>query len=255
MRPMISAADRLVTRWCDVRAGGSHAPVRLFCFPYAGGDGRGFRNWHGRLERVADVCAVRLPGRGTRLGEPPYTDARAAVDAMVPAIERLIDRPFALFGYSMGALIAYELARALEPRHLHARALIVAACAAPHVARERPPTWHLPTAAFLERLQELNGTSPGLVDHPDLMALFLPLLRADVQLVETYAYKPAAPLSCPITAYSGAADPHAPRAHVERWAELTASRFRMVTFPGDHFFIRTAEASLLRSIEQTLATA
>ncbi len=249
---MQAMTPRQAGSWFDQQAYVSTAPLRLVCVPYAGGSGALFQNWPAWLQGVAEVCPAHLPGRGTRRSEPAYTSVDVAVDALADAIVPIADRPFALFGCSMGALIAYELARRLDARHRPPAALIVAACAAPHLFVHRRPRWHLPTPEFLRELQALNGTPPELLADPELMALFLPVLRADFQLFDTYGYVPGPPLTCPITACAGAEDTHAPREHMDGWAQHTIARCAVESFPGDHFFIRSAESRLLRVIERAL---
>ncbi len=157
--------------------------MRLLCFLYAGGSSAMFHSWDLWLEGIADVCPVRLPGRESRFAEPPFTTVAEAVTSLLEAIRFMHDRPLVLFGYSMGALIAYELARSLQARNQCPHALVIAACSAPHLPRKREPSWNLLTREFVERLHRLDGTPKQILNDPDAMNTFLPRVRADFRLV------------------------------------------------------------------------
>lgn len=241
--------------WFDSKAVRRTGPLRLICVPHAGGRGALFAEWEHWLRGAADVCPMHLPGRGPRLGERPHTSVTGLIDALMPALLPLADRPIALFGHSMGALIAFEAARALAARERPVRALIVAGCSAPQLPRDRVPLWDMPTNALVRRLHEFDGTPPELLDDPALRDLFLPCLRADFQMVDTYQLTPGPPLDCPILACAGAGDTSVSPEEIAAWAEQTRGRFSMQTFPGGHFFIRTSEVQILRSLQRVLAYA
>lgn len=228
--------------------------LRLLCAPYAGGGASLFRSWPDRLPPDAEVLAVQLPGREKRLAEPPCTDLGYAVARIFRELLPLLDRPLALFGYSMGTRIAYELARTMrlragtEPLHL-----FVAACSAPHVPESSPPRYDLPDDAFKEALQRLGGTPPEVLENAELMDLFLPMIRADFALKEGYVHRPWPPLACPVTAYGGLGDAEAPEAAMRAWQASSRGRFRLRLFAGGHFFLHDRESELLEDISQTLA--
>lgn len=223
------------------------AALRLFCFPYAGGGASAFRTWGAALAPEAAVYPVQLPGREMRLRERPFTSlpllVRAAADALAPHLAE----PFALYGHSMGSLIAFELARLLRrERGTTPAALFVSGGPAPQLAEPKERTYELPEPEFLDRLRRLGGTPPAVLEHPELMQLMSPLLRADFELVETYAYEPGEPpLSCPVFAYGGLSDPEATREEIEGWREQTTAPFSLRMLPGDHFFINSDAARFL----------
>ncbi len=195
-------------RWLAYRRPRPGAEVRLFCFPHAGGGASLFHGWADRLPPAVEVCPVQLPGRETRFGEPPINRLGPLVGALAEALLPHLDRPFAFFGHSLGALIGFELARrlrrerGLEPVHLFA-----SACAAPQRWGCVRPIHALPDAAFRKELRRLRGTAPAVLDNEELMEILLPALRADFALCETYAYGEDDPLSCPVTAVGGLRDP------------------------------------------------
>ncbi|HEX8091839.1 MAG TPA: alpha/beta fold hydrolase, partial [Blastocatellia bacterium] len=199
------------------------------------------------------VCPVQLPGRGNRLQEPSFTRLVDLVQALNQALFPYFDKPFAFFGHSMGAMIAFELARSLrrdyglEPMHL-----FVSGRVAPQIRRQEPITYDLPEPELLEELRRLNGTPKEVLEHPELMQLMLPLIRADFQVVQTYKYSPEPPLSCPISAFGGLQDQGVSRAALEAWREQTAATFIIRMFDGDHFFLHGVQPLFLSILAQEL---
>jgi medium-chain acyl-[acyl-carrier-protein] hydrolase len=230
-----------------------NAALRLFCFPYAGGSARIFRSWPQRLPPSVEVCAVQLPGRGSRLREPPFTDLDTLLRALAEALLPYLDQPFAFFGHSMGALIGFELARRLRERELPGPIrLFVSGHRAPQLDRHDPPSYDLPEPEFLEELRRINGTPGEVLEHPELIQLLLPLLRADFKVVQAYLYKPRPPLDSPITAFGGLQDEDVSREQMAAWREQTTAEFSLHMLPGDHFFIHTSEALLLEVLSRRL---
>jgi surfactin synthase thioesterase subunit len=227
--------------------------LRLFCFPYAGGSALVYRDWHRILPRSIGVYSIQLPGRGDRLAEPPFLDLLALIEPLTEAIKPYLDRPFAFFGHSMGALIAFELARKLrreysaEPAHL-----FVSGRRAPQLPDSDSVTYNLGDREFIEELRRLNGTPKEMLENPELMQLMGPVLRADFQACQTYVYTDSPPLRCPITVFGGLRDNDVTREFLQPWRNHTSVSFALRLLPGDHFFIHSSEAILLRMIAQEL---
>lgn len=230
------------------------ARLRLFCFPYAGGGASLFREWADEVPGNVDVCPVQLPGRERRMAEDPFTRMEPLREALAEGLRPLLDLPFAFFGHSMGALIAFEVARELrrsggpQPTRLFA-----SGCRAPHLPEIQPPTHHLPEAAFLEEIRRMGGMPRELLDAPELLELLLPVLRADMELCETYEHAPGPTLECPVTVFGGQEDPEVPAGDLDSWSELTTGECRVQLFPGDHFFLQTGAPVFLRTLRQELA--
>ncbi|HEY0385456.1 MAG TPA: thioesterase domain-containing protein, partial [Pyrinomonadaceae bacterium] len=169
------------------------------------------------------------------------------------ALAPFLDKPFAFFGHSMGATLAFEVARLLrdEKRQMPVH-LFVSARHAPQLPDPEPPIYDLPEAELKEELRNLNGTPPEVLEHPELMELMLPLFRADCRVSETHTYRPGSPLDCSITAYGGLQDQHVRREHLEPWREHTTGAFTLRMLAGDHFFIHTSHTLLLRTLSRDL---
>jgi medium-chain acyl-[acyl-carrier-protein] hydrolase len=190
---------------------------------------------------------IRLPGREERLNEAPYTRSARLVQDAARALLPYLDRPFAFFGHSMGAMISFELARELRrhkwpmPSHL-----LVSGHPAPQTESERRLVYLWPEAELIRELRRLNGTPPELFIYPELVQLMLPIVRADFEVVQTYTYAPEPPLECPITAFGGMTDDDVSLNDLGAWKMQTLCDFAMHLFRGDHFFINTSQAALLR---------
>lgn len=228
--------------------------VRLFCFPYAGGGASAFRAWPSRLPPDVQVCPIQLPGRENRWGEPAYTDLSPLVGDLADALAPLLEVPFALFGHSLGALIAFELTRELRRSgQASPDLLLVAGCRAPQVPDLTPPIHRLPEEDFVEELRKLNGMPDSICQNREYLGLIVPTLRADLALYETYAYQEEEPLSCPIAAFAGEDDGRARGPAVAAWEAQTRAAFSLRVFAGDHFFVVSAQDDLLRAAADVLA--
>jgi medium-chain acyl-[acyl-carrier-protein] hydrolase len=239
--------------WLPYRRPNAAARWRLVCLPFAGGGAGAFRPWADGLPLTVDVCAVQPPGRETRFREPPFTDLRRYVAALADALAPLFDLPVTLYGHSMGALAAFELAREFRRRDGPGPArLVVSGRAAPHLPPRRKPLHILPDREFRAELKSLGGTPPAVIDNDDLMAALLPTLRADFTAHETYESMEELPLDCSILAVTGAEDTLAPAADVDEWRRHTRAAFDLRVLPGGHFFIQTQPPLFLELLNRFL---
>lgn len=226
--------------------------LRLFCFPYAGGNSYIFRSWRDRLSQTVEICPIELPGRGIKMKSTPLDRIEPLVKEIALEIRPYLDKPFAFFGHSMGALISFELAHFirrqynLEPAHL-----FVSGRRAPQTKDLRAPLHHLPEADFLEELRQLNGTSEEILNNRELMSLLTPILRADFAVLETYVYVSQAKLNCPISVFGGLQDKEVSIEQLEAWQEQTNNTFCLKMFSGDHFFIDSSR-SFISELKQQL---
>lgn len=239
--------------WILRRPPNPGARLRLFCFPYAAGGASIFRAWQQSLPPEVDVCPVQLPGRESRLREPPFDRLAPLVRTLAGVLEPYLELPFAFFGYSNGALVSFELTRELRRRGMRQPAhIFAAACPAPHVPDPDPAIHDLADEELIAEMRRLNGTPDEILRNEELMHLLIPLMRADAAIHETYVHEQEEALDVPITAVGGLGDPKASREDMEAWRRHTRAEFGVRMMPGDHFFIHTAQAMLLRDLAQDL---
>jgi len=228
------------------------AGMRFFCFPYAGGGASAFRQWSKGLPERIEVCAVQPPGRENRISEPPIADVHELVARLLPAMAFLFDRPFVFYGHSTGALVAFELIRELRRQQMPLPArLIVSAARPPHIP-EPYPLHHLPEGEFIRELRRFSGTPDKILENKELMDIYLPILRADFALEETYTFKEEPPINVPVSAFYGTMDNEAPKEVMAMWEQHTALEFTLVQMTGDHFFIRTQKDRFLSAVSRLL---
>jgi len=239
--------------WIACRKSIPQPRLRLFCFPYAGGGVSIFRAWSDGLPADVEVCPIQLPGRGPRLIEPPFNRLSPLIHALAEALFPLLDKPFAFFGHSLGALVSFELARQLRRQYaVQPVRLFISADRAPQIPNRDPPTHSLPEGEFLMAVRRLNGTPREVLEDEELRQIMLPLLRADFAVYETYWYATEPSLNCPISAFGGLQDHRVSRGDLEAWRDQTSVSFSLRMFPGDHFFLNTTQPFLLRVLSQEL---
>jgi medium-chain acyl-[acyl-carrier-protein] hydrolase len=240
-------------RWFVVPRPLGDPRLRLFCFPYAGGGAFAYRRWAEQVPRDVELCGVQLPAREGRFNEPAYTRLTDLVRDLVKVVGSAIDVPFAFFGHSMGALVAFALARELRRANVRGpELLMVSGHRAPQRPDPDPPIHALPLSEFLEELRELNGTPEAILRDEELLQLVVPVLRADFEVCETFEYQHERPLECPIAAFGGVADQDVAREDLEAWSEQTSASFSLRMFPGDHFYYVNQPAALLDEVARHL---
>lgn len=234
---------------------GSVATLRLFCFPYAGGGASVFSNWKRELPAYIQVCPVQLPGRESRVIEDPMDSVEAIVDSLVSEISPFLHTPFAFFGHSMGALIAFETARQLHSKHHVAPThLFVSGKTAPHLPYPRNSLHNLPDDQFKKELQLMQGTPEEVLQNDELMDIVMPQLRADFTAVETYVYRPGEVLPCPISAFGGLQDHDVSIESLQAWQEHTQGPFQVQMLEGNHFFLHQQEHEVIGRVLHELSS-
>jgi surfactin synthase thioesterase subunit len=212
-----------------------------------------FRDWTALLPPSIEIAAVQLPGRETRIAESPETSLDRLVARITAAIGTEIDVPFAFFGHSMGALLAYEVARELEasgrpvPHHL-----FVSSFRAPHIESTHPGLHLLDEEPLLAMLGRLGG-SDGALDNGELRAIFLPIIRADLAICDGYKGEVSRQVPCRVTALGGLADTFVPPAQLRAWRAYSLGEFRCVLFNGGHFYLNEHRHAIADLIVDSLA--
>lgn len=228
------------------------AKVRLFCFAHSGGSASAYRTWAAQLPPEIEVCPIQLPGREKRWMETPIADWRQLLDKLTPLFRSVQDKPFALFGHSLGSVVAFEVARELRRKGFPAPVRLFASAGRAPVLR-KPGTMHeLPDDQFIEEVFSIGGTPEAVMQSKELLELIMPMLRGDFTLIGTYRYVQDAPFDFPITAFGGTTDPRANREQLEAWGQETAAGFDCEIFPGGHFYLRDVEPDLLKGIAARL---
>ncbi len=238
--------------WVQVSRPRPAARLRLICLPAAGGGASRYRDWPAHLPDDVEVVSVQLPGRESRFDEPPIKSMEQLIGPLLDGLAGYLVPPFALFGHSMGALIAFELVRQLRPRGVAPVHLFASGCRAPDLPSRSPDRHALPDREFLTSIQELGGIPPELLAEREFLDAMLATLRSDCTLVETYVCRPQAPLSCPVSAFGGLLDEEVPAEDVRAWARHTTGPFGVHLLPGDHFFVNSARSDLLRLVVSEL---
>jgi surfactin synthase thioesterase subunit len=230
------------------------ASMSLLCIPFAGGGAGAFRTWAPRLPAFVELYAVQLPGREDSLNAAPLLEWRPMQIALIGEFARLPPRPTAIFGHSLGAVMALELARwmhAAQPGRL--RHLFVAGRPWPGQSTdERSDLLALDDDAFLDALDRQYGSLSSSLAHPEIRELALPTLRADIRLLDSFRYETAQPLDCPLTVYGGTADPATDAENLDAWRCETTGPFRVRMFGGAHFFLETQRDELIADIAASL---
>jgi surfactin synthase thioesterase subunit len=228
--------------------------MRLFCFPFAGGGVATFTGWRFAMPATVELALVRLPGRESRIHEPPVTSIEDLVEKLVPALQPYLDLPFAFFGHSLGALMAFETIRELLRRDLGGPFwLFVSGGRAPHRPNPHPAVAHLDDMNLIcEVSQRYRGIPSGVLDHPALLQLIRPALRGDFTMLENYIYRAGPPFMFPITCYGGVDDSIVAPEDLEAWRQYTSGLFRRKMFPGNHFFLQQPGNGVAREVAATL---
>lgn len=250
----MSVSNNPKSRWFITYRESAAPRLRLFCIPHAGGSPSTFFPWTRELPADVDIRAVQLPGRGARMREANLTSIASIVDELAPAIAPYLDgTPYMLFCHSMGTVVGFELMRRLRRGGLPlpARAFL-SGYHALHLPSRRADVHDKPDEALIAEIQRLGGTPAEALAHPELMALALPVLRADFTALETYVHTPEPPLPVPISAIRGVDDPDVNENELQAWAAHTSADFEAIRFPGDHFYLVPNQSELLRFLGSRL---
>lgn len=240
-------------KWIQALGQHQNAKIRLFCFHYSGGSSAFFYSWLNKIPHTVDLLTVELPGRGSNLDESLLYDMQTVVSKLLEHMTDYLDKPFIFFGHSMGALLCFELAKALKfhdlalPLHL-----IISGCKAPQNMCNKKPIYHLSDQEFIQELKLYNGTPEEVLTNRDIIEFFLPIIRADMTITDKYKFIDNIPLHCNITAIGGREDTTVSEIDVEGWAQHTTLKFENYILPGGHFFIKTSLNQVLYIVNQII---
>lgn len=240
-------------KWFIIPKPNVNADLRLICFPYAGGNASTYMSWVQSLPANVELVIVQAPGRGMRMCEPAFTDMQDLVSDLMKSMPKVLNKPYILFGHSLGSRIAFELMSQLKtfsyalPQHF-----IASGSRGPHIKSNKKPIFHLDEPEFIAELKKLSGTPVDVLENKELMELFLPLLRADFEIADKYCYAATADFNCPISVLGGEDDIEISLLQLESWGELFTSKPEVYLLPGNHFFIDSNKDLVLQKVTRII---
>jgi medium-chain acyl-[acyl-carrier-protein] hydrolase len=226
--------------------------IRLICFSYGGTGASVFRKWYNDIEHDVEVIAMQLPGREGRFNEAFITSMNEIIESLLENFMDYLDIPFVFFGHSIGALIAFEFAYMLQNKNIIGlKHLIISGNKPPHIALKKFIS-HLSTEQLIVEMKKYNGIPDEIINNNEFIEIFLPIIRADFFISETYKYKHTSPLNIPITALGGKNDNTFSFEHLKEWSTYTSNKFSYSYLEGDHFFIHSSYETLIRTVREIL---
>jgi medium-chain acyl-[acyl-carrier-protein] hydrolase len=236
-------------RWLAIPRPRPGARARLILAPHAGGSPAWYAGWGDELPAEVELNVLHMPGRGSRHAETAVADFASLIATLAPMLAPRFGNPYALYGHSLGSLIAFELARELVKQGGRPPArLFVSGCPAPHLVAGLPSISDMPDDAFVNELRRLGGIPDEVLVNNEILLPMLPSLRADMALFESYVHREPGKLDCPILALGGSEDRFAGRRALEGWQEYTSDGSDVRIFRGDHFFIREHRGEIVRLV-------
>lgn len=248
---MSTFASRSLRRY----SGGAQPQVHLVCFPWCGAGASVFRRLALSLPEHIALLAVQLPGREERFLEDRLLSMEQVVEHVIEEIVQLRERPLVLFGHSMGALVAYEVAVALRNRTgREPDMLIVSGHGSPGSREYFNRSWHKAgDEEFIANIRQLGGTPSSILEDRDMMQALMPVMRADYEVLDTYVQRAASPLTCPLIACAGEDDKEVTHESMSAWQQYAAGPYRNHWFSGDHFYLNSRPRALTRRMEEWIA--
>lgn len=227
------------------------ATIRLFCFHHAGGGASAYYPWIGYLSSHIEMIAIQFPGRENRFTEPLNNNINDIITQLSEGFNIYKNKPFLVFGHSLGALITYEFVKSINKLYtVYPQNMIISATKAPHLPFKMKHLSHLDNKDLIEELKVYNGIDERMLNNDEHLELFLPIIRNDFSIYENYRFSESNPFPCDILALSGAQDKTVTQEEILEWSAYTAGSFKHLSFPGTHFFINNNQKCIIEIINQ-----
>lgn len=235
--------------WYKTFKSNQKAQIRLFCFHHSGGAASSYYRWVEHISPNIELIAIQLPGREDRFSEPLINRFEDIIFHLLEGFHIYTEKPFFVFGHSLGALVGFEFVSAIRKRYsILPHYLIVSAARAPHLTYKRTSLSHLDDASLTEKLKVYNGIEDNIINNNDLLSLFLPIIRSDFQLIENYRYNSFKPFLCDILSLAGSDDHTVNCEDIRAWSAYTMGKFHYLSFSGEHFFLKNHQSTILQII-------
>ena len=242
------------SNWFSLLFPNSKAKLRLFCLPYAGGNAVIFKSWAKNIMSDIEIVAIQPPGRSTRLQETPFKHMDMLIDDLMTVFPSVLDKPYVIFGHSLGSRIGFELLARLQHQELRLpEHFIASGSRGPHIPCLDEISYDLPDDQFVLKLKAMGGTPAELLDSNELMALLLPMIRADFQIAETHHFSGNILLDIPVTVFGGKNDPRVSIQELHTWQQHFSLPADIALFDGGHFFIDTHRHDVIARLDRLLA--
>ncbi|WDE09214.1 thioesterase [Thalassomonas viridans] len=239
-------------KWLVIPKPNPNADIKLICFPYAGGSSASYLPWLSQLPTNVELIMVQLPGRGSRVFEDAFDEMEPLVKQLLKFLPAVLNKPYILFGHSLGSRIAFELALKLKEMAHHLPAHFIASGSrGPHTALKNK-IHNLPDNEFINELKKMGGTPDTLLDNNALMELLLPAIRGDFAIAEKYSYSGKETLNCPVSVLGGKDDKGITEADLKSWGNFFASPANVHMVNGNHFFIDSNKDAVLLRLNQII---
>ena len=227
------------TKWIQYERQIDNPSMRVFCFPYAGGSALFYARWYKYLDESAEVFPIQLPGRESRIDEQPLRVMSVAIDAIVEEIEPYLTENMAFVGHSMGSMLVYEVLKALYFKNLPIpKHVFLCGAVPPDLIGESEKIHTLTDMEFCEKLKGYESITPDIMKYPEFYKYFLPVIKADFEMIETYKPDEVWKMPCGVTIFSGTEDPYVPLDYLKEWGRYCEQPPEIITFSGNHFFLK-----------------
>ena len=227
------------TKWIQYEHSAENPKHRIFCFPYAGGSALFYAKWYTHISSHVDVFPIQLPGRESRMKEKPIRDMNEALERIIRHIEPLLTENYSFVGHSMGSIMAYEVAKRLAQKKCKMpERIYISGALPPDLLGQSEKIHEMSDEDFCNRLMGYDNLQPDMLEHEEFYKFFLPIIRADFEMIETYRPMGYWKMPCDVTILSGTEDPFVPIENLEQWDRYCEKKPDIVTFSGNHFFLK-----------------